>query len=137
MTKFKNDANGIKASTRSLGDPDTYWVMYPELASRALAERKAVELRALGVSDLFLMGEDTAHPHAISLGLFKSPEKAEEYLASLRQKGVRQARIQVREAANARHVVELTGGREAVNARVAQLLAAYRGTERAKCGAGQ
>lgn len=137
ISKFRPDANGIKMVTRSIGDPDSFWVMYPELQSRALAERKAAELRSLGVTDLFIMGEDTTHPNAISLGLFKSREKADEHLDSLKKKGVRSARIVLREAANARHVVEVTGPREAVNARVSQVLAAYRGTERGKCGAGE
>lgn len=133
LAKLKANPGGIKASSHSLGDPDSFWVMYPALPNRAAAERKAAELRALGVTDLFLMGEDTPYPHAISLGLFKSREKADEYLASLRQKGVRMARIVLREAPNARHLLELTGPREAVTARQTNLLANYRGAQRAKC----
>ena len=136
VSKFKADVSGVKVVTRLIGEPDSFWVMYPDLGSRQLAERKAAELRGLGVTDLFIMSDDTPHPNAISLGLFKSREKADEHLDSLKKKGVRSARTLLREAPNVRHVVELTGPREVVNPRVAQLLAAYRGTERAKCGAG-
>ncbi|MEY3201733.1 MAG: hypothetical protein RIR70_1283 [Pseudomonadota bacterium] len=135
VSKFKGDT-GIKTVSRSLGDPDTFWVMYPEFASRALADKKAAELRGLGVTDLFIMGDDTPHPNSISLGLFKSREKADEHLESLKKKGVRQARIVVREAANARQVIEFTGPRDAVIARASLLQGNYRGIERGKCGAG-
>jgi hypothetical protein len=67
--------------------------------------------------------------------LFKSREKADDQLETLKKKGVRAARIVVREAVNARHVVEITGSREAVTARVNQWVSSYRGAERSDCGA--
>ena len=70
---------------------ETYWVYIPPLKSRAEAERKAGELRGLGVADFFVLQEPAALQFAISLGVFKTEAAALNQLAQLRAKGVRNA----------------------------------------------
>jgi hypothetical protein len=68
-----------------------YWVYIPPQKSRAEMERKAAELKALGVADYYPVTEANRWRHAISLGIFRSEEGARKYLATLRGKGVRSA----------------------------------------------
>ena len=68
-----------------------YWVYIPPLKTRAQMERKAVELKDMGVFDHYPVTENSRWRYAISLGIFRSEEGAKKYLASLRNKGVRSA----------------------------------------------
>ena len=70
---------------------ETYWVYIPPLKSRADAEKKAGEVRVLGITDFFILQEPAALQFAISLGVFKTEEAANNQLAQLRAKGIRSA----------------------------------------------
>nr|MBP9655454.1 SPOR domain-containing protein [Rhodocyclaceae bacterium] len=74
------------------GESSGWWVYIPALPGKAEAEKKAGELRNLGVSDLFIVQEGTSR-HAISLGIFSSEKGSSERLAELKAKGVRSAVI--------------------------------------------
>lgn len=74
----------------------SHWVYIPPLASKAEAERKAGELRKLGVSEFFIVTEAGANQYAISLGIFSSEQGARDQLDSLKAKGVRSARVGLR-----------------------------------------
>lgn len=68
-------------------------VYIPPLGSKEAAERKAAELRNLGVANLFVIASDPQLRWGISLGLFKADGAAQALLASLNKQGVRGARI--------------------------------------------
>jgi len=84
-----------------------YWVVMPGLATRALAERKIVELRQLGVNEGEIVEDATLGPFAVSLGVFRGQQTAEEYFQSLSRKGVRSARMARRDLPPERFAVEL------------------------------
>lgn len=68
-------------------------VYIPSQGSKDGAEKKAAELRHLGVNDFFII-QDAGDLHwGISLGVFKTEEAARAQLASLSQKGVHSARL--------------------------------------------
>lgn len=73
-----------------------HWVYIPPLANKAEAERKAGELKKLGVSEFFVVTEAGANQYAISLGLFSSEQGARDQLDSLKAKGVRSAKVGLR-----------------------------------------
>lgn len=73
-----------------------WWVRIPSQGSREQAERVVTRLRAQGVSDSFIVPATAPTPFAISLGLFKSEKAAQQLLAQLESKGVRNAGIEVR-----------------------------------------
>jgi len=81
---------GDKLSQRASGDRG-WWVYIPPLKTKAEADKKAAEAKALGVGDLTVVQDNNAYRFAISLGVFKTEEAAANYLAQLRQKGVRSA----------------------------------------------
>jgi hypothetical protein len=60
-------------------------------------ERKAAELRNLGVDEYFTILDPGRWRYAISLGVFRSEEGATRFLAQLRQMGVRSATVGERE----------------------------------------
>lgn len=74
------------------GESSGWWVYIPALPGKAEAEKKAGELRNLGVTDFFIVQEGTSR-HAISLGIFSREKGSSERLAELKAKGVRSAVI--------------------------------------------
>ncbi len=74
-------------------DVTSYLVNIPPQASKDAAERKAGELRELGVTNFFIMSGDSPMKWAISLGVFKTESGAQTLLAQLNKQGVHSARI--------------------------------------------
>ena len=67
-----------------------FWVYYPPLASAELAQRKADEIKRLGVDELYIV-QDSKWRNAISFGLFSEEPLAAALLKELKSKGVRNA----------------------------------------------
>ena len=76
---------------RVVTDADGYWVHIPPLKTRAEADRKARELRDLGVTEFLVVQDAGQWRNAISLGIFRTDEAAQTFLAKLKQQGVRSA----------------------------------------------
>ena len=67
-----------------------FWVYYPPLKTAALAQQKATELKALGVTEFFIV-QDSQWRNAISFGLFQDEHLATNLLDELQTKGVKGA----------------------------------------------
>lgn len=74
------------------GESSGWWVYIPSLPGKAEADKKAGELRDLGITDFFIVQEGASR-HAISLGIFSSEKGGNDRLAELKAKGVRSAVI--------------------------------------------
>ena len=85
------------ALQRRVSDIDGYWVHMPVMKTKAEVDRKLGELKALGVTDFFVVQDVGPWRNAVSLGLFKSEDAANAELERLRQRGVRSAMITRRE----------------------------------------
>jgi len=90
------------------GEGSGWWVHMPAQANRAAADRKAQELKALGVTEYFVVQEGPSR-HAISLGIFSTERAAQEHLAKLQAKGVRSARVATRPDREGNLQLELRG----------------------------
>lgn len=90
------------------GESNGWGVFVPPLGGRADAEKKATELRQLGVTDYFIV-QDGPIRHAISLGIFSSEKGAQERLAELKEKGVRSARVMPRPGKDSTINLQATG----------------------------
>lgn len=88
-------------------DVHSWLVNIPPQPTREAAEKKAAELRELGVSDFYIMPADSAMKYAISLGMFKTEAGAENMLANLNKQGVHTARITPRGPQSAHMVYRL------------------------------
>jgi hypothetical protein len=74
-------------------DVTSYLVNIPPQGSKDAADRKAAELRSLGISNFFIMQGESPLKWAISLGVFKTETGAQTLLAQLNKQGVHSARI--------------------------------------------
>jgi hypothetical protein len=91
-------AGGMRATVEAAGASASWWIHLPAQADRAGAEKKAEELRQLGVKDYFIINESGPNQNSISLGLFKSEEAAKRMLEQLRRQGVQGAQVAPRGA---------------------------------------
>lgn len=71
----------------------SYMVHIAPQATRAAADGKAEELKNLGVTNYYVIPDNTPMKWAISLGVFKSENAAKTLLAALNKQGVQGARI--------------------------------------------
>lgn len=71
----------------------SHMVMIPPLGSKDAADKKAAELKELGVSNYFIMNDNSPMKWAISLGVFKSEAAAQTLLAALKKQGVDGAKV--------------------------------------------
>jgi hypothetical protein len=78
-------------------DAGGYWVHIPPLKTKSEADRKVRELRDFGVTEFFVVQDAGPWRNAISLGIFRTEEAAQVFLAGLRKRGVRSAIIARRE----------------------------------------
>jgi hypothetical protein len=76
---------------RAVVDAGGYWVHIPPLKTKGEADRKVRELRDLGVTEFFVVQDAGPWRNAISLGIFRTDEAAQTFLAGLRKRGVRSA----------------------------------------------
>lgn len=86
-------APAAKLSARPVEAPGWYLVYLPPLKTWADAERRAEELRKLGVKDMLVMNENSALKFGISLGSFRDPNAAKAHLAALEKLGIKGVRI--------------------------------------------
>jgi hypothetical protein len=76
----------------------SWWVHMPPQGSRASAQRKAAELKQLGVRDYFVVQEPGRWQWALSLGVFSTEAAARAHLNALQAKGVRTAVVDRRDS---------------------------------------
>ncbi len=104
--KFESElaalALGERQSRHNVASQDisSYMVFIPPQGSKEGADRKAGELKQLGVTNYFIMGEGSPQRWGISLGVFKSETSAQNHLASLQKQGVHSARVAPRYSAS-------------------------------------
>jgi sporulation related protein len=82
---------------RVVTDAGGYWVHIPPLKTKSDVDRKARELRDLGVTEFFVVQDAGQWRNAISLGIFRTEDAAQSFLAKLKQQGVRSAIVARRE----------------------------------------
>jgi hypothetical protein len=89
---------GERLSRQELGgtEPTSHMVYIPPQGSKDAADRKAVELTNLGVTNYFIIADNSAMKWGISLGVFKSEAAAQTLLAELNKQGVHSARVAAR-----------------------------------------
>lgn len=83
------------ARRQDAGETGGWWIYIPPQANKAEADKKAGELRQLGISDYFVIQEGP-NRYALSLGVFSGEKGGQDRLAELRAKGVRSARLMQR-----------------------------------------
>lgn len=120
---------GAKLSQRQVEYSKGYWVYIPSLKNKAAANRKIFKLKAQGVKEYFIVQDKGALRYSISLGVFKTPEAAQNYLNELRAKGVRSAQIGERATKLKTTMFTLDGVDAATEAKLAAARKDFAGSE--------
>lgn len=100
---------GERLTRRALPEAARHMVYIASQGGKEAADKKAGELKRLGVEDFFVIQDGSALQWGISLGIFKSEEAARNQLAVLSQKGVRSARIGAHNPAANKFAFQLRG----------------------------
>ena len=85
---------GDKLSQYQVEHAIGYWVYIPPLRNKAAVTQKIAQIKARGVEEYFIVSDAGPWLNAISLGVFKTQEAAQNFLDDLRQaKDIRSAQI--------------------------------------------
>ena len=122
---------GLRLTESRTEQPSSWWVYIPSQGSKDGADRKAAEVRKLGVDDLYIVPDAGPNQFAISLGLFKNEGAANRQLDLLRAKGVRSAQIATRGSALVR--LEVRGPSDSLATLVSDLSDHVKGVNRQGC----
>lgn len=122
-----------RLTQRKLQEVERYIVYIPPLADKASADRKAAELRQLGIDDFYLFGDNSDMRLGISLGMFKTAEAANLHLANLATKGVRSAIVAGRGLPGNRVAFQLRGLSPAEQASVTKIRSGFPRQEARAC----
>jgi hypothetical protein len=126
-------ALGTRLGHRRSEEIANYWVFIPPQGSRQGALKKAAELKARGVEDYFIMGDESDWRWALSLGIFRTPEAAQARLAALREQGVRSAIVAARETVVSKLWLQVRGIDAALEAKLKEIAREIEGTELRNC----
>jgi len=110
-----------------------WWVYIPPLGSRAAAQKKAAELKNLGIGEFFIVPEEGKLQWAISLGVFSSEESAKKQLDALKAKGVKSAQTGERETRVTKVWFQVRNPELPLQGKLRDLAQAFPGTELRDC----
>ncbi len=91
--KIKSLALAERLTRTELAEVASNMVYLPSLGSKDAAEKKAAQIRKLGVTEFYVVQDQTPLRWGISLGVFKTPEAAKAHLANLVKKGLKEAKL--------------------------------------------
>jgi hypothetical protein len=114
-----------------------WWVFIPPQANRTAAQKKAAELKKLGVDEYFVVQEDGKLRWSLSLGVFRTEEAARARLEALRARGVRSAQVGRRETRVPKLWFQVKSVDAALNARLQELAREFEGATLHDCAARQ
>ena len=123
-----------RVSRRDFPTSSSYMVMIPPQGSREAADAKTEELRRLGITDTFIIQDNSPRRWGIALGTFRSDEAAQAHLAAMSRRGVRTARVEQFGTGPARIAIQLRGLDAAAEAQVTRARAEFPRQEAQGCG---
>jgi hypothetical protein len=126
-------ALGDRLSQRRVEETASWWVYLPPQGNRQNAQKKAAELKAMGVTDMFIVADEGRWRWAISLGVFRSEDAAKAQLEAMRVRGVRTALLGERELQVPKIWLQARNAEPAQLARWRELAQAFPGAEFRPC----
>lgn len=126
---------GERVSRRVLGgaEPTSHMVYIPSQGSKEAADRKAAELKNLGVTSYFIITDSSPLKWGISLGVFKSEAAAQTLLAALNKQGVQSARVAARGGQDGKVEFRLRAIDAAISAQVDDIAGSFPAIETRAC----
>ena len=120
---------GEKLSQREVDRVIGFWVYIAPLKDKAAVSQKLAQLKARGVTDYFVVQEPGEWLNAISLGLFRSRESAQNFLDGLHSKGVNTAKMGERSSKSRSTVFIINGLDDKMSAKLTVLQKDFAGSE--------
>ena len=117
-------AAGVEAQLLPQVDPALYLVLIADLPNLAAAEKKAAELKRFGVEQQETVALDGGRQEIV-LGRFPGDAAAREFLAGLNKRGIKSARVDVRDQPPAKARVELRGPAASLLQQLPRLIAPH------------
>lgn len=129
-------ALGDRVTRRAIQEKsERHMVFIPPLPDKESAERKAGELRRLGIQDFYVIQDNSDLRFGISLGMFKTEEAARQHLVDLTRQGVRTARVATRPGPAAKTAFQLRGLDTAAQSAVERIRRGFPALESRACAA--
>ncbi len=128
-------AAGLKVQRR-VDEPARWWVYIPPFTTRRAAAQRIEELRKQGVADSSLVNDDPSWRNAISLGVFRTEDAANNHAEALRKRGVNGVQVAARETSDSRVYVQLRDAPGAVRLRFVDLKEGFPGSDVRECQTG-
>lgn len=120
---------GNKLDKRQVDQVIRYWVYIPPLRNKVAVQQKIAQLKARGIEEYFIVQETDPWRNAISLGVFKTQEAAQNFLNVLRTKDVRTAQVGARAGRQKATIFILNGVSPATEARLTDMQKDFPGSE--------
>lgn len=128
-------ALGARLSQRQIEENASWWVYIGPRATRQDAQKKAAELKALGVEEYFILQDEGPQRYALSLGVFKSAAAANNRLEALRERGVKTAQVGKRETPVQKVYFQIRPAEDSLVAKLRETARAFAGTDVRDCPA--
>ena len=119
--------------TVTVPEVSSHIVFIPPHPTKEAADRKAAELKGLGVTNYFIMNDTSPMKWAISLGVFKSEAAAQTLLAALNKQGVSNAKVAARTSQVSRTAYRLKDLDAATKARIDAIVAGFPAQDARAC----
>lgn len=126
-------ALGARVLQRQADEGASWWVFMAPRGGRQEAQKKAAELKALGVDEYYIVQEEGPMRNAVSLGVFKTEAAATSHLEALRAKGVKTAQAGARETALQKTWFQVRQADDALVAKLREVAQPFAGTEVREC----
>ena len=120
---------GNKLDKRQVDQVIRYWVYIPPLKNKTAVQQKIAQLKARGIEEYFIVPDNDPWRGAISLGVFKTQEAANNFHKVLRGKDVRSARVGARAGKQKATIFILKGISHTTEARINSLKKDFPGSE--------
>lgn len=118
-------ALGDRQARRNVKEVASHMVYIPPQGDKEAADNKASELKRIGVTNYFIIQDNSNLRWGISLGVFKTEEAARTHLANLSRQGVRSARIGARSITSSKMAFQLRNLDAATKTRVDSIKAGF------------
>ncbi|MFC5473139.1 SPOR domain-containing protein [Paraherbaspirillum soli] len=124
----------VKLARRDIQEVASHMVYLPPLGSKEAADKKADDLRQLGITEFFVIQDATPLRYGISLGIFKTEEAAQKQVANLARKGLNGARVGTRSASAHKTAFQLKNLDAPAKAALDKIKADFPAQEMRSCG---
>ena len=126
-------ALGSRLAQRQVEESASWWVYFPPRPNRPEAQKKADELKRLGIEEFYILPDEGPYKFAVSLGVFKTEAAANNRLEALRAKGVKTAQVGARETALQKTYFQVRAADEALVSKLREIAKGFAGSEVRDC----